>query len=49
MNNIISAWSPSDLVLPKIDDDTDYGMWFVTEEGSIDGLDISFKEGDWLK
>lgn len=48
MNNIISAWSPSDLVLPKVQEDTQYGMWFVTEEGSIDGLDISFKEGDWL-
>lgn len=48
MNSIVSAWSPSDLILPKIQDDTNYGMWFVTEAGSIEGLDISFNEGDWL-
>lgn len=48
MSNIVSYWSPLDIVLPTITNDTAYGMWFVTDSGSIDGLDMSFDAGDWL-
>lgn len=48
MSNIISTWSPLDVVLPTVTDDTDYAMYYVTDAGAIDGLNISFSVGDWL-
>ena len=48
MSEIISTWSPLDIVLPNIDNDVDHAMYYVTDAGSIDGLNISFSVGDWL-
>lgn len=48
MSHIISTWSPLDVVLPTITDDTEYAMYYVTDAGAIDGLNISFSVGDWL-
>lgn len=48
MTNIFSSWSPLDLILPTVDSDTEYGIWYVTDGGSIEGLNINFSVGDWL-
>lgn len=48
MSTNIGIWSPSDLILPTVESDLDYKFFFVTDAGSIDGLNISFKAGDWL-
>lgn len=48
MSEIISTWSPLDIVLPNIGNDVDHAMYYVTDAGSIDGLNISFSVGDWL-
>src|SRR5574344_2313062 len=46
--SIISTWSTSDLIHPTVDSDTKYAAYFVTENGSIDGLNLTFNQGDWL-
>ena len=48
MNTNVGIWSPNDLILPTVEADLDYKFFFVTESGSIDGLNISFNAGDWL-
>ena len=48
MSEIISTWSPLDIVLPNVDKDVDHAMYYVTDAGSIAGLNISFSVGDWL-
>lgn len=46
--NLISYWSPLDLILPEIPQGTESAMFFVTDAGVISGLNITFKQGDWL-
>lgn len=48
MSSNFGTWSPNELVLPNVESDLDYKFFFVKESGSIDGLNINFKEGDWL-
>lgn len=48
MSNTVSSWSPLELVLPEIPAGTDYAFYFVTEPGTFKGLNLTFKEGDWL-
>lgn len=48
MSTNVGIWSPNELILPTVEPDLDYKFFFVTEPGSIEGLDISFNSGDWL-
>lgn len=48
MSNIVSTWSPLDLVLPNVPADVDYAFYFVTDKGSYKNLNLTFNEGDWL-
>lgn len=46
--NEIGLWSPNDTFLPSIDKDTKSAIFYVSEPGQIDGLNETFKAGDWL-
>ena len=48
MSNNFGTWSPLTSILPNVEDDLDYKFFYVTESGSVPGLDIEFKVGDWL-
>lgn len=48
MSTNVGVWSPNELILPTVESDLDYKFFFVTESGSIEGLNISFSAGDWL-
>jgi len=48
MSSNVGIWSPNELILPTVESDLDYKFFFVTESGSIDGLNIVFNSGDWL-
>lgn len=48
MSNIVSTWSPLELVLPTVPADIDYAFYFVTDKGSYKSLNLNFNEGDWL-
>lgn len=48
MSSNFGTWSPNDLILPVVEPDVDYKFFFVKDSGSIEGLNISFNEGDWL-
>lgn len=46
--NEIGLWSPNDTFLPSVDKDTKSAIFYVSEPGQIDGLNETFKAGDWL-
>lgn len=48
MNNFVSTWSPQEVILPSVENNIDYALFFVTDSGTINGLNITFVEGDWL-
>ena len=48
MSNNFGTWSPLTSILPNVEEDLDYKFFYVTESGSVPGLDIEFKVGDWL-
>ena len=48
MNSFVSTWSPQEVVLPSVENNIDYALFFVTDSGTISGLNITFVEGDWL-
>lgn len=48
MDYKVGTWSPSDAVLPQIDVDCNFAQFYIRESGSIEGLDLNFKAGNWL-
>lgn len=46
--NEIGLWSPNDTFLPSVDKNTKSAIFYVSEPGQIDGLNETFKAGDWL-
>lgn len=48
MDYKVGTWTPDNAVLPSIDKDCIFAQFYITNSGKIDGLNIDFKEGNWL-
>lgn len=48
MNSLVGIWTPKDLVLPNVPSNVDFAQYYITDSGSIEGIDIAFEAGKWL-